>query len=830
MRVPPSWLKDLSGRYLSVNRRYAEALGVDADSLRGRTDAELTPASSIEGLRLEEQDAAGWDHLELEYRIGAFEERPAFAALRFALHDRDGRPVATCSVAAPVAEAVVARAECERLMRIDRCARLDVAGVRQEVLDEWGLTLVGESPAAAADAGNDVADALDERDQALQSVARLEQELAHEREQRDDAHVNELEAALTTARAEVAEHALRAEQVKSALEERDAAHATAAQLAQELTQERERNDSLQAESRRVAEHAAELDAGLTAGRAEHEAALTAANARTEELARSLAGAEARAVELEARLMAVRAEHESDDESVRARTESLVEQLKSAEERSSALDAELAASWAEHEAALAAANARSEELERSLAAAGARAEDLEAQLTALRAEHESDDESVRTRTESLLEQLKSAEERSAALDAELAAIRADQEAANARSQESARSLAAAGARAEELETQLAASRAERETAIAAATERSEELARSLALAEARVSELQAELGTIGAEIADSDVRAQRLAVALGERDEALARAGLVEQQLAEQRAALDAAARRAAASTAALQDDAAAERARADDLERSLAHERAQTAERQARYAAQERDRDSAAAEQRRAGELEESVARADARVSELEDELRELRAQQSPQPQPQPAGEPEAAEAAEECRGPRWSATAQRTLSAALVGVTELRPVLTKVIETLGAEGGWNAGIAWATEEPRRPMRCDAIWTSAPGCLGTLETRTWQHRLDHSSAEFGRARGRMAPTCLLELASAEDPLLRAAADQGFRSALLVPVSVGGEPVAMLELLSREQTAPSTEVMVSVDAVALQLGTIAELIKVANVPRWRTGRV
>ena len=116
------WLKDLDGRYLRVNSRYLEQLGTDAEAVCGHTDAELTASSSIEGMRLEDADIAGSEPLELEYLIGAFEERPAFAALRFALRDGDGQPTATCSVAAPLAEAALARSECDRLMRLDPLA------------------------------------------------------------------------------------------------------------------------------------------------------------------------------------------------------------------------------------------------------------------------------------------------------------------------------------------------------------------------------------------------------------------------------------------------------------------------------------------------------------------------------------------------------------------------------------------------------------------------------------------------------------------------------------------------------------------------------------
>jgi PAS domain-containing protein len=433
------WLNDLDGRYVRVNRRYVEQLGTDAERVCGRTDAELTAAGSIEGLRLEETDAAAREPLELEYRIGAFEERPAFAALRFALRDGDGQPTATCSVAAPLAEASLARSECERLMRIDRWRRLDAFAIRQELLDEWGLTLADGSSGPPLDRDDRVAAALLERDEALAKATQLEEELLKEHEQRD---------------------------------------------------------SLRAESQLATQRADELD----------------------------------------------------------------------------------------------------------------------------------------------------------------------------------------------------------VAVAAEQARSDGLEQSRVCAEARVSELEAELTTV-------------------------------------------------------------------------------QT-------------------------ELEEHLRRAEAL---------------------------EAAASEPESNGLKWGTGSQLALCAALVGLTEWRSVLKHAVDALGSEGGWDATIAWCPDEPRGSMRAGAIWMRDPAGLATLETRTWQHRQDASRAEFGRARNRMAPTCLLELQSAEDPLLRAAGAGGMGSALLVPISNGGETIAMLELLSRTATAPNAELMASLEAIALQLGAIAQLLKLADVPRWQMGR-
>jgi hypothetical protein len=164
------------------------------------------------------------------------------------------------------------------------------------------------------------------------------------------------------------------------------------------------------------------------------------------------------------------------------------------------------------------------------------------------------------------------------------------------------------------------------------------------------------------------------------------------------------------------------------------------------------------------------------------------------------------------------------------VGLTEWRSALKHAVGTLGSKGGWDVTVAWCPDQPRGWMRCDAIWIRDPAGLATFERRVWQHREDASSAEFGRACSRMATTCLLELQSAEDALLRAAAAEGMGSALLVPIADGGETIAMLELLSRTATAPDAELMVSLEAIALQLGAIAPLLKLADMSQWRRARV
>jgi PAS domain-containing protein len=141
------WLKDLDGHYLQVNRRYTDQLGPDPDRIRGRTDAELSQFEAIDGPR--HKRAGGPEPVQLEYVIPAFDRRPAFTALRFAVTDAAGASVAVCGVASPADQADVANAECHRLLGVLRWLKGDPAGLRRTVLGQWAITAV-QPPAGRA--------------------------------------------------------------------------------------------------------------------------------------------------------------------------------------------------------------------------------------------------------------------------------------------------------------------------------------------------------------------------------------------------------------------------------------------------------------------------------------------------------------------------------------------------------------------------------------------------------------------------------------------------------------------------------------------------------
>ena len=134
-----AWLKDLDGRYLHVNHRYAADLNTSADRLHGRTDAELPARETVDGPRSQWANDGLQEPLQLEYTIPPYEGRPALVALRFAIRDPQGQAVGVCGVAATINEAQLAREEAARLTQIERWSRMDPAAVRAELLEEWGV-------------------------------------------------------------------------------------------------------------------------------------------------------------------------------------------------------------------------------------------------------------------------------------------------------------------------------------------------------------------------------------------------------------------------------------------------------------------------------------------------------------------------------------------------------------------------------------------------------------------------------------------------------------------------------------------------------------------
>jgi hypothetical protein len=781
------WIKDLSGRYLKINRRYTDCLRVEAASIQGKTDAELSSAQIVEGPRLLDQRGNGTEPVQLEYTAAPVEGREALTVLRFPLHGLDGSPVAVCGVAAPIAHAATARSEAERLLRIERWAGLSVAAIRAELIQEWQLAEVEPpeptaDPAAAAShpAGSAVPGAA-----ATAELQRLQAEM-------------------------------------------DATRATMAELENLLAETRASNADL--ESRRAEEQARSAQLEEAAARAPDE---IVSAGQVAELEAALAEVRGRAEAAELAAESARGLGAAGEElaAERARADKAEGEVSAAQARAELADREAVAARARVQGAereIAAARARVQGAEREIAAARARVAELKgAQATSPIAEHTAAELTARADLE---RRLAEAQRHADQAEQGLAGARAERaEAAGARgelaarAEEAERSLAGVRAEVDGAQGEAAARVAAAEQSLAA--ERVELLARA-AQAERALAAERAEAGQARGELA---ARAEQAEAALAAeraeagqaRGELAARAEQAEAALAEVRATGE------RASVAAERAEAAAglARGRADGLEATLASARQTEAETRAALEQARAEVDSlqqAVAQARTEAATAQEAAR---RAAEgFERERREL-ADRPPAlaPAPAPAIAPSPS-------GPSWSHSAQRALTSSIADASEWRNGLKDALRTVGVEGGWDVVVAWCPDERANAFRCVAMWMAAPGEHALFETSTWQRRLSPAASQVGRAAAGEHANWVNDLTSADDAQLAAAAGQGMRTALLVPLRRAGETSGVLELLTSAPGGLGPEVSPAMEAVGLQLAHFEYLLRRGAEPRWRMGRL
>lgn len=99
------FVKDLDGRYLLVNRRYAELFQVSGEKMVGRRDHDVLPdevANAV--LAADRQVLAQGAAREFEEVIPLDDGLHTFLALKFPLRDELGRPYAICGIATDITE------------------------------------------------------------------------------------------------------------------------------------------------------------------------------------------------------------------------------------------------------------------------------------------------------------------------------------------------------------------------------------------------------------------------------------------------------------------------------------------------------------------------------------------------------------------------------------------------------------------------------------------------------------------------------------------------------------------------------------------------------
>ncbi len=847
------WLKDLEGNYLRVNTRFTEMLGATTEEVRGKSDTDLPAARTVDGPRALDRDPSLPEPLELEYSVPQFDGRPAMIAIRFAVRDPNGEPVAICGVAAPVQEARIARDEAEWLTEIERCSARDASTVRIQMLQEWGVvpsaTGAVRAPASAASEGsiavgrlepvngddiapprveprlleehNEVREAAErarhdadqaradadnlrseadaarrESAEALLHAERLERDLEQWRQQAEHAQAdsNALRARLEQSEAE-------AHQLRARLEEAEADHRSLRARLEEAEADHrslrirmEETEAAAADARRRADRAESERVDADAARLQAEGASKDVVALRAELASAKAEAEAeRSEAVEARRRAESAAAEAS--AARAQSETAGKDL-------AALRAELATAKSEAEKQRSAA-VQAEQGTQSAESARAAAETARLEAETARVEAES----ARLEAQSARVEVESARAEAASARVEAESARADAEAARADAASARAESEAARAGAEAARAQAAAAHAQVETARAEG-ERARtdaEAARSEAVtsrSEADAARAEVESARAELTVARSDAESARVEAELALAEAESARAEAETARAAAEEVRTEAAAKAEKLTTlgaelAAAQAAAEAERAKAAD---------AVSANAELRHELERHEADAASRHESLAAERANALREAIAAERERTDELMHAISGQTGSPPPD-QGEGDTGPGR-----PTWTARAQRVLVEALAGAEDWPQALDGALAAIGGQGGWTVATAWMPDA-FGTLRSAGSWTAVADRDALAALTPSEHRLGAGSVA-AQAIHSPSVSWLADLDGAGDERLSAAAARGLRSGVLVPVRAAGSTIALLELLTRDELAPDPATALALEGAALQVGRFA----------------
>lgn len=130
------YVKDLSGRYVRVNRRFLEIFQVERDNVIGKTDRDLFPAGDAEALRaVDERVARSSRPLIEEETVPHHDGRHTYVSMKSALRGAEGRPYAIFGISTDITERKLSevrlQTQLERLALLERITR--AVGQRQDI-------------------------------------------------------------------------------------------------------------------------------------------------------------------------------------------------------------------------------------------------------------------------------------------------------------------------------------------------------------------------------------------------------------------------------------------------------------------------------------------------------------------------------------------------------------------------------------------------------------------------------------------------------------------------------------------------------------------------
>ena len=797
------WIKDLEGRYLHVNPRHAEQLGVDELKIRGLTDADLRPGQAVDDPRLADGSTDGPEQLEGEYTIESYQDRPALAAWRFPIHGANGEPLAICGVAAPVRDAGVARRERARLVELSRAPqRTDRDLWRDDPRQPDGTHPATDdrpvepqhAPQRADDGASTQHPAAEVADPQGSDqngrVERLGESLAAAGDR-----VLELERLLVDARAPF-------EELSRLIEEARHAQAVAVESTERVAELEQRLEAILTELEVVRKAHARDAAALSAEsqlRSEWEARADEALGRIEELEATLAEVRTHNYQLEntvahAEVSVATSAQEANSARLRAeaaRLDAEAARLEAQAYRQDVETAKLEAESSRHDVELA-----QQEANRFRLAAEAAFE----QMHAVRGEWEA----TRDASPDVSDvgpfpsdfETPTAGQHEVEREAEAGASSANASHAEAEAEESPAESPHQGAADEDTEVRVSAVEAEGRQAGGET-----EVWEREADAEPWEPETEPELWEPEAEPETQEPETEPESWEPEAEPEAQEPAVEPEAQ-----APVTEAETRQPAAEAEPRNFAWQMESHATELTQPAAEDEPLTSS----------DEGGTEAEENQADHVD------------LEPEVTDAE-KQSPETGDAAAEEEVAAPTVAALSSPlTWSHSAKLSLTAALVDCNSSRTVFAEAVRVIGSRGGWDSVIAWTLDARAKRYTVTAMWCATDE-MAPFEEAIRQLRQDPKESTIGRVAASGQITWFADPGAEHDANLARAADEGMNLVVVLPVLREGETVAVLELCSRHEGEPDEALRTALEAMASELIFVQQLLSASESPRWPVWR-
>ncbi|HEY6897202.1 MAG TPA: PAS domain S-box protein, partial [Rhodocyclaceae bacterium] len=134
------FVKDLDGRYLLVNQRFAQLFDTPQESLVGKTDYDILPAPTADALRVADRETlASGRAAEFEEEIPQEDGLHTYISVKFPLYDEAGWPYATCGIATDITE----RKHTELALRASEAALNEAQAVAR--IGSWTYDIAGDA-------------------------------------------------------------------------------------------------------------------------------------------------------------------------------------------------------------------------------------------------------------------------------------------------------------------------------------------------------------------------------------------------------------------------------------------------------------------------------------------------------------------------------------------------------------------------------------------------------------------------------------------------------------------------------------------------------------